>query len=178
VGTAARFSTPYGIAFSAPCNCLYVADNGNHTIRKVLLDGTVTTFGGRAGVQGSNNGTGSGALFKGPGFVAADGSGNVYVTEMGSYSVRKITAAAVVTTLAGTSYTSGEADGSAAAALFNSPNGLACDDAGNVYVADYWGPTIRKITPAGVVSTIVGQAGVYGGSMEGTGAGAQMLEPW
>ena len=74
-GTAALFSSPNGIAFSAPCNCLYVADNGNQTIRKVLLDGTVTTFAGRAGIQGSSNGTGSGALFKSPSFLACDSAG-------------------------------------------------------------------------------------------------------
>ncbi|MBV9185766.1 MAG: hypothetical protein JO093_09085 [Acidobacteria bacterium] len=174
-GSAARFNSPYGIAFSAPCNCLYVADNGNHTVRKVLLDGTVTTFAGRSGVQGSTNGTGSGATFTGPSYLAADANGNLYCPE--GHSVRKITPAAVVTTYAGTSYTSGEVDGSAAAALFNTPDGLACDDAGNVYVADFWGPTIRKITPAGAVSTIVGRGGVYGYSMEGTGGSAQMLEP-
>ena len=106
--------------------------------------GTVTTFAG--GAQGSADGTGADARFADPQGVAVDGGGNVYVADRSNNTIRKVTPSGVVTTLAGTAGSSGSADGTGAAARFNSPSGVAVDGGGNVYVADY--QAIRKVTPA------------------------------
>jgi hypothetical protein len=155
---------------------VYVADQDNHTIRKITPAGVVSTLAGSAGVTGSTDGTGAAARFSGTAGVAVDGAGNVYAAEFVNSTVRKITAAGVVTTLAGTAGVTGSADGTGAAARFNTPFGVATDSAGNVYVADTINHTIRKITPAGVVSTLAGTAGVTG-STDGTGAAARFNSP-
>ena len=106
--------------------------------------GTVTTSAG--GVQGSADGTGADARFSYPEGVAVDGDGNLYVTD--NHTIRKITPAGVVTTLAGTAESSGSADGTGADARFSYPVGVAVDGDGNLYVTDRQNHTIRKITPA------------------------------
>ena len=108
--------------------------------------GTVTTFAG--GVNGSTDGTGADARFNSPYGVAVDGDGNVYVADRANHTIRKITPAGVVTTLAGAAGSSGSADGTGAVARFNYPDGVAVDGGGNVYVADYANHAIRKVTPA------------------------------
>ncbi len=113
------------------------------------------------GIAGSFNGTGTAATFESPVGVATDSAGNVYVADtvfFGNSTIRKITPAGVVSTLAGTAAVLGSADGTGAAASFNLPSGIATDSAGNVYVADTDNSTIRKITSAGVVTTVVGTA--------------------
>jgi len=87
-----------------------------------------------------------------------DGAGNVFVADSGNSTIRKITPGGVVTTLAGTAGSSGSADGTGAAAPFNEPVGVAVDGSGNVFVADTGNNAIRKISTAGVVTTIVGVA--------------------
>ena len=168
-GSAARFNQPTGVAVDASGN-VYVADQANNTIRKITPAGVVTTLAGTVGVIGSADGTGSAALFKYPDGVAIDASGNVYVADSYNYTVRKITSAGVVTTLAGAAGLYGSADGTGSAARFNFPAGVAVDASGNVYVAD--SNTIRKITSAGVVTTLAGTAGLYG-SADGTGSAAR-----
>jgi len=174
-GTNAHFNSPNGVAVDGSGNT-YVADTFNHTIRKVTPAGVVTTLAGTPGAFGSADGTGSAARFLSPSGVAVDGSGNVYVADSSSSTIRKITPAGVVTTLAGTPLGTGSADGTGAAARFNSPYGVAVDTSGNVYVADTFNNTIRKITPAGAVSTLAGTAGVTG-SADGTGAAARFNSP-
>ena len=92
--------------------------------------------------------------------MAVDSAGNVYVADTNNTRIRKVTAAGVVTTLAGKAGASGSADGAGSAASFNGPSGVVADAAGNLYVADTLNHTIRKITSAGVVTTIAGVAGV------------------
>src|SRR5205085_2201186 len=119
---------------------------------------TFTTLAGSPGQLGTNNGVGSAARFYHPAGVATDSSGNVYVADTDNNTIRKITAAGVVTTLAGLAGSNGSADGMGSAARFYHPNGVATDSSGNVYVADIYNDTIRKITPAGVVTTLAGLA--------------------
>jgi DNA-binding beta-propeller fold protein YncE len=110
-------------------------------------------------VTGSTDATGAAARFNFPSGVATDSAGNVYVADSSNSTIRKITPAGAVSTLAGTAGVRGSTDGTGAAARFNFPNGVATDSAGNVYVADRSNNAVRKITPAGAVSTVVGVAG-------------------
>lgn len=176
IGAAGLFQNPYGIAVDSSRN-VYVADQvETHTIRKITADGVVSTLAGLAGVHGSADGTGSMALFYSPAAVAVDSSGNVYVADKDNHTIRKITAAGVVTTLAGSAGNLGTADGTGSAARFFSPQGVAVDASGNVYVADSGNGTIRKITSAGVVTTLAGTPLSYG-STDGTGSAARFYSP-
>ena len=143
-GTAAQFNSPYGVAVEASGN-IYVADAGNNRIRKITPAGVVSTLAG----------DGTTAQFDTPTGVAVDDSGNVYVADLANNRIRKITSAGVVSTLAGDG-NSAFNDGPAASAQFNYPVGIAVDASGNIYVADQGNNRIRKITPAGEVSTIAG----------------------
>src|SRR5205814_1888170 len=141
---------------------VYVADTFNHTIRKGTPAGVVITLAGTAGLTGSADGTGTAARFNLPDGIATDSAGNVYVGDSFNNAIRKITPAGVVSTLAGTAGMPGSTDGTGPAASFNLPDGVAADGAGNVYVADSGNHTIRKITAAGAVTTVVGVAGQVG----------------
>jgi hypothetical protein len=174
-GAAARFNGPSSVAVDGAGN-VYVADQNNHTIRKVTPAGVVATLAGTAGIPGSADGTGAAAGFYGPLGVAVDSANNIYVVDNLNHTVRKVTAAGVVTTLAGTTGMPGSADGIGAAARFNEPVAVAVDGAGNVYVADYRDSTIRKVTAAGVVTTLAGTAGMAGNA-DGTGAMARFWFP-
>lgn len=115
------------------------------------------------------------ARFWNPGGVAVDGKGNVYVADTSNHTIRKIGPNGVVTTLAGLAENPGSSDGIGAAARFYWPSGLVCDAQGNIYVADTWNYTIRKITPDGVVTTFCGTAGP-GGDIDGTGPSAHFTQ--
>jgi sugar lactone lactonase YvrE len=169
-GTAASFSYPNGVAVDKN-GTVYVADSGNHKIRKITSVGVVTTFAG-SGVSGSEDGTGTAASFNYPNGVAVDKNGNIYVADFWNNKIRKITPAGVVTTLAG-SGRQGSRDGTAAS--FRSPSGVAVDSSGDVYVVDGSNHKIRKITPAGVVTTIAGSG--VSGSEDGTGTAASFNYP-
>ena len=173
-GGNARFLNPTSVAVDGAGN-IYVADGGDHTVRKVSTAGVVTTLAGSSGQAGSNDGTGANARFVYPYAIAVDGAGNVYVTDTGNHNVRKITAGGAVTTLAGTAGVAGSTDGTTA--LFNLPQGIAVDATGNVYVADTNNSTIRKIGVNGVVTTLAGAAGQTGGN-DGAGAGARFNYPF
>lgn len=172
---AARFWFPGYTAVDSSGN-VYVADTNNHTIRKITAAGVVTTLAGLPGQSGSADGPSANARFNRPHGLATDGSGNLYVADRENHTVRKITAAGVVTTLAGLAGRSGSVDGNASAARFNSPRGLVSDPFGNIYVADSLNFTVRKITPAGVVSTFVGTSGNPTYS-DGTGLKAGLCIP-
>ncbi|HUI67542.1 MAG TPA: hypothetical protein VL087_04990 [Nitrospirota bacterium] len=174
--TAATFHTPYGIATTG--TSLFVADTGNSTIREIdIASSLVSTLTGSAGISGSNDGTGTAALFQAPCGIATDGT-NLYVADTGNNTIRKVViSTGVVTTLAGSAGVPGSADGTGAAATFNLPFGVTTDGT-NLYVADTGNNTIRKIViSTGAVTTIAGSAGVSG-SNDGTGAAALFNTPY
>src|ERR1035441_1493907 len=175
IGSAASFIYPIGIATDGTAN-VYVADKVSNTIRKITPTGMVTTLAGTAGITGHADGIGGNASFNGPVGVATDSTGNVYVADYGNDIIRKVTPNGVVTTLAGMAGTAGDADGIGANASFSLPYGIATDSAGNVFVAEMSSHTIRKITPAGVVTTLAGKAGVTGPA-DGIGADANFFFP-
>ena len=163
-GSAAQFSSPSGIVIDAVGN-LYVADSGNHRIRKVSPAGEVSTYAGK-GEAGFSDGTGSAAQFGSLSGIAIDTAGNLYVADSlyshpgRSHRIRKVTPAGIVTTLAGSR--EGFFDGVGADAQFRFPNGIAIDAVGNLYVTESGihrtgggNHSIRKITPTGEVSTLV-----------------------
>jgi len=170
---ALLFSSPDDVAIDAAGN-LYVADYGNNLIQKITPAGVVTTLAGN-GTIGANNGLGTAASFNGPSGVAVDGSGNVYVADAGNNLIRKITPAGQVSTLAGTVVAADTSNTVTTEPVFAGPSGVAVDAAGNVYVADAGDNQIKKVTPAGVVSTLAGS--VNSGSADGTGAAASFNNP-
>ena len=174
-GSAARFAYPTGVAVDTSGN-VFVAEYGNHTIRKVTSAGIVTTLAGMAGSFGSTNATGSSARFKYPTGVSVDSAGSVFVADTINHTIRKVTSAGVVTTLAGTAGSSGSTDATGSTARFNQPYGVSVDTAGNVFVADWGNHTIRKVTSAGVVTTLAGTAG-SSGSTDATGSAARFNGP-
>jgi sugar lactone lactonase YvrE len=153
-GSAARFSSPTGVAVDGAGN-VYVADRDNHTIRKVTPSGVVTTLAGLAGQLGHEDGMGSAARFFNPSGVTVDTAGNVYVADTANDTIRRVTPVGLVTTVAGSHGQEDYVDGPGSTARFFDPLGLAADASGNIYVADQFNNTIRKITPQAVVSTIV-----------------------
>jgi hypothetical protein len=165
-GIAASFSNPQGMARDAAGN-IYVAEFDNHRIRKVTSAGVVTQYAGKAGFSGSADGTGTAVRFNQPADVAVDSAGNVYVADSGNHAIRKITKSGSVTTLAGTMGSKGSANGTGAAARFASPQGVAVDATGNVYVADTANCLIRKVTASGSVTTFAGAAFTGGADRPG-----------
>jgi sugar lactone lactonase YvrE len=167
----ARFRRPNGVAADLFGN-VFVADQENHTIRKITQLGVVTTLAGLAPDFGFGDGTGSAAKFHAPGGVAVDSAGNVYVADALNYVIRKITPAGVVSTLAGSPGARGNQDGTGSGALFRffstasdtvgdtDAPGLTIDPSGNLYVTDSENNSVRKIDPAGVVTTVA--SGIQG----------------
>lgn len=183
IGALAQFDRPTDVAVDGTGN-LFVADNGNNTIRKIVLStAAVTTLAGTAAATGSTDGTGPAARFEGPSGLAVDAAGNVYVGDLFNDTIRKIViSTGAVTTLAGAAHMNfngriGTADGAGIAARFYQPAGLAVDGAGVLFVADSGNNTVRKIEiGTSLVSTVAG-APRQTGSADGIGAAAQFFRP-
>ena len=184
VGSQARFEFLTGIAVDAATN-LFVADCGNHTIRKLTPQGTnwlVTTIAGFPGTNGTADGTNDSARFYNPYNLVLDSSGNIFVADTYNATIRKISPIGtnwVVTTIAGQARSYGYVDGWGQAARFCGIGGIAIDDKGRLYVAESCNYTIRKLTPVGtnwLVTTLGGLPGVSG-AQDGTGSDARFY-PW
>jgi NHL repeat len=173
-GAAAQFNGPDGVAVDVQSN-VYVADVTNECIRKITPAGLVTTVAGMPQQEGYTDGPAATAQFAQPTGLVLDGQGNIYVADNANEVVRKISVSGMVSTLAGSPGNSGFADGTGSAALFDNLMGVAVNSEGNILVADVNNNRIRKITPAGVVSTLAGQT--MEGHADGTGGAAQFAGP-
>ncbi|WP_158597850.1 DUF4214 domain-containing protein [Noviherbaspirillum saxi] len=177
--TVVAIREPRGLTLDTAGN-LYVSNTGSDfgplgqsafscTVDRIAPAGAVTTLAGAIATQpventcGYADGEGAAAKIGRNAFgVAVDATGNVFVADTSNHVIRKVTPAGVVTTVAGTAAAPGSADGTGADARFNGPRGITVDSAGNLYVADTNNHTIRRITAAGVVTTIAGRAGEAG----------------
>lgn len=171
IGTAARFGNLLGMIIDGTGN-LFVTDGFNR-IRKITPSAVVSTVAGTT-TAGYADGPVATAKFNGPAGMTVDAAGNIYVADALNNRIRKISTTGIVSTVAGNGVAA-LADGVGTAAYFNKPTGLALDAFGNLFVADRMNHCIRKITPAGVVSTFAGSA--IGGYIDGTGAAAHLFEP-
>jgi len=167
--STSKFRSPGGLCVDVKGN-IYVADTDNHKIRKISVEGQVTTIAGKA--RGFQDGVGSAAKFNGPTGICVDKEGNLYVADLKNDKIRKISENGTVTTLAGT--TRGFSDGPVTSAQFNGPAGVTVDSNFNVYVADLNNDKIRKVSNTGTVSTL---AGSTPGFMDGIGTAAQFNGP-
>lgn len=174
-GAAAQFKWPHGLSIGTGAT-LFVADRGNHVVRKISRDRVVSTLAGSPGQFGDADGAGDTARFRYPIAAAVDASGNVYVSDSSNDLIRKITPDGVVRTLAGKSGISGYADGKGSAAQFINPAGVAVDKNGNVFVADSVNKVIRKITKEGDVTTFAGSGG-GAGTNDGEAKSARFASP-
>ncbi len=172
-GTSASFNNPGGLAIDATGN-VYVGDQTNNVIRKITPAGVVSTFAGN-GAAAFLNGNGTSSSFNSPAGIAIDGSGNLYIADRTNNMIRKITPVGVVTTFAGDG-SIGNTNGPGTSASFSNPTGVAVDANGNVFVTDQNNYLIRKITPAGVVTTLAGTGGQ--GSNNGLSTSASFNKPF
>lgn len=159
----AKFDGPRGMTVDASGN-VFIVDMFNYKIRKISINGDVTTIAGST--RGFTDGQGLNSQFDLPTAVVSDGAGNLFVTDLGNHKIRKITPNGSVSTLAGS--TQGFADGQGAAAKFNLTNGITIDSQGNLYVTD--SDKIRKISSTGLVTTL---AGSTKGFKDGIGTNAK-----
>ncbi len=172
---SALFSSPLGLAVSTN-GTVFVADSGNHCIRKIA-GGAVSTFAGSPQVWGSADGTGTNAQFNAPCGLALDANGNLFVSDANNDTIREITTNGLVTTFAGAAGQDGTANGDLLTARFRSPASLAFDPKGNLFVADSFNQTVREISTNGIVSTVCGAAGISGAA-DGTNGGARFFNPY
>jgi uncharacterized protein (TIGR03437 family) len=172
--TAAWLGSPQGVVVDAAGN-LYIADTYNYRIRKVTPAGVITTVAGD-GQQGNSGdgGPATAASLYYPRGVAVDAAGNLYIADTSNWRIRKVTPEGTITTVAGNGQSGYSGDGGlATAAWLNDPTGVAVDAAGNLYIADTYNYRIRKVTPAGVITTVAGngQSGYSGDGGPATAAG-------
>jgi uncharacterized protein (TIGR03437 family) len=148
----ARMTSPRGMAVG-PDGALYIADTGNNRIRKIAVDGTITTVAGSSSqadvLFGGDGGVATAARLYVPEGVAVDGSGNLYIADIGNHRIRKVSASGIITTIAGVGTGGYSGDGGeASAAQFDSPMAVALDAAGDVFVADSGNNAVRMLRPA------------------------------
>ncbi len=178
--TAALFKYPAGVAIDGAGN-IFIADKENNRIRKIT-GGTITTFAGTG--AGGYFGDGSVAsttttVFNGPSGIAIDAVGNMYISDRYNHAVRKISTSGMVTSLIGRYGTGYFGDGGpSTAGAINEPTGVAVDNSGNVYIADYGNNCVRKINSSGIITTLAGN-GITGYSGDGGPASvAQLANPF
>jgi hypothetical protein len=163
--TAAKLSSPFAVKYD-PIGNLYISDNNNMRIRKVdIAMGIITTIAGSSssGGFGGDNGPATAALLYGPEDICFDRAGNLYIADAFNHRVRMVNTSGVITTVVGTGTAGSTGDlGQATAAQIDHPSGLAIDDTGNLYIADYIDNYVRKVNTVGIITTIAGNGiGTY-----------------
>jgi len=174
--SAARFNQPLGLAI-APDGTVFVADSGNHLIRIIATNGTVSVLAGNPETFGSADGSGTNAFFNSPVGLALAPDGSLFVSDANNFTIRRVTAGGVVTTIAGAAGQDGSTDGPAASARFGKPAELALAPNGTLYIADAAHHTIRRLTLDGHVSTIAGLVGTDGAA-DGANGLARFFNPY
>lgn len=169
--TEAALDTPQGIALDADGN-LYIADTGNHRVRRVDAEGRITTIAGNGeDGSGGDGGPATEAQLSEPSSVALDAAGNLYIADSWAHRIRKVTPEGRIATAAGTGARGFSGDGGPAVeARLNGPACVRTDASGNLLVADRYNNRIRKISPDGRISTIAGN-GYYGAAGDSNGDG-------
>ena len=170
----ALFNDPAALVADAAGN-LFVADSRNHVIRRISTNGLVSTFAGQAGTPGSGDGSGA-ARFDTPSGIALAPNGDLYVSDTGNHTIRRVTPAGAVTTFAGMAGQSGFTDGTGTAARFNSPLGLAVAADRTIFVADSGNHLVRAIAPDRTVRTLAGRRETWG-LEDGAGGSARFNGP-
>lgn len=173
-GATARFHSPWGVTCDSVGN-VYVADTKNQLIRKIDTFGIVTTVAG-TGFFGVMDGPSNSARFADPTGITLGKDGSIFVCDHVAHTIRRISTSGTVTTIAGKAFIEGNTDGNGANARFYRPYGIELDFDGNIIVADEWNHRIRKVTPAGVTTTIAG-SGLLG-SDNGPAGQARFNYPW
>lgn len=163
--TGSKFNGSFGICIDKEGN-IYIADSGNNCIRKISIDGKVSTFAG-TGEAGNNDGDRLSATFNSPTGICTDFNGNFFVADFLNHTIRKVDSDGIVTTFAGSGQP-GFADGFSGKAQFNFPRGIAIDGYGNLFVGDSWNHRIRKIVPDGNVTTYAGGGSDIGPDSKGS----------
>ncbi|MEV0374913.1 RICIN domain-containing protein [Streptomyces sp. NPDC050636] len=177
--TAARLHTPLGVAVDST-GVLHIIDHGNHRIRKMTVDGKISTVAGTgSGGFAGDGGPAVSAQLNGPHAVVVDGAGDLYIADYSNHRVRKITADGKISTVAGTGTAgfSGD-DGPAASAQLNGPVGMVVDSTGILYIAEYSNHRVRKITADGKISTVAGTGTAGFSGDDGPAASAQLKNPF
>ena len=175
LGTAALLASPTGIAVASD-GTLYIADTRNHRVRKLAVDGTITTFAG-TGAAGFNGDGGPATLARlnNPRDVAVSADGKLYIVDRENRRIRMVDADGLISTIAGTGSSGFNGDrGDAAQATLRAPYGIAVDNYGNLYIADTFNHRVRKVATDGTISTVAGGA-QFGYSGDGWAAGFATL---
>ncbi len=172
--TSAQLSQPHAVAVDAQ-GSVYIADSNNNRIRKVGLGGTISTLAGTGRASGfsGDGGPATSAYLSSPRGVAVDGQRNIYIADYGNNRVRKVSPGGTITTFAGTGIQGFSGDGGpATSAQLYQPHGVAVDAQGNVYIAEYRGNRVRKVSPGGTITTLAGtgKAGFSGDGGPATSA--------
>ncbi len=166
---AAALYDPSGVAVDAENN-IYIADDGNGRIRKIIPNGQITTVAGTGSFGfGGDGGPATKATFSGPIAVAVDLAGNLYIADAGNGRIRRVALDGTITTVAGTGADSGDlGDGGLAInARLSAPNGVAVDPAGNLYIADTGDSRIRRVATDGTITTVAGNGVTFAYSGDG-----------
>ena len=174
--TAAQLNSPQGVTVDRN-GALYIADTVNYRIRRVVLNGTITTVAGTGvSASGGDNGPATSAALSYPTSLAFDSNGQLYVSDRGSYRVRLINTAGTILRFAGSGPSGSLGDsGPAISATLSNPEGLAIDAAGNVYIAEQGSGRVRKVDVAGIISTYAG-GGMFGSGGDGGPATSAQLQ--
>ena len=168
-GNVAKFGFTTGLAVTKDGSILYACDYNTHVIRKIQ-NGTVSNLAGTVYLSGMNDGPGISASFNHPYGIHLLNNGDLLVTDEWNNTLRKLTSLGYTSTFAG-SGVMGSTNGGALASSFNYPWGVTSDTLGNVFILDGYNYTVRKINPAGQVSTYAGNVGIVG-SADGNGSNA------